>query len=116
MSMVIFMKLLLKQYKLDITRRLYLNGIPSNVLTSSGFRAIHENYYNNYTVLSRITFNNNVDHYYRIFFIACAEKLMHRIHKQHGESFLHVMHNMVTLNNGNNYLEAPVSFMVDFDL
>ena len=35
MSMVKFMKPSLKQHKLDITRWLYLNGIPFNVSTSS---------------------------------------------------------------------------------
>ena len=35
MSMVIFMKPSLNQHKVDITRWLYLNGIPFNVSTSS---------------------------------------------------------------------------------
>ena len=35
MSMIKFMKPLLKQNKVDITRWLYLNGIPFNVSTSS---------------------------------------------------------------------------------
>ena len=35
MSMVRFMKPSLKQHKVDITRWLYLNGIPFNVSTSS---------------------------------------------------------------------------------
>ena len=116
MSMVRFMKPSLKQHKVDITRWLYLNGIPFNVSTSSEFRAIHEKYYDNYTVLSRIIFNDNVAHDYRRFFIACAEKLTRGIYQHHGEPFLHVMHDMVTLNDGKNYLGASVSFMVDFYL
>ena len=75
MYMVKFMKPSLKQHKVDITRWLYLNGVPFNVSTSSEFRAIHENHYENYTVLSRITFNDNVAHEYRRFVIACAERL-----------------------------------------
>ena len=43
-----------------------------NVLTSSEFWAIQEKYYDNYTVLIRITFNNNVVHDNRRFVIACA--------------------------------------------
>ena len=113
--MVKFMKPSLKQHKVDITRWLYLNGIPFNVSTSSGFQAIHEKYYDNYTVLSWITFNDNVSHDYWRFVIACAEKLTCGIHQHHGEPFLHVMHDMVTLNDGENYLGASVSFMVDFD-
>ena len=66
------MKLSSKKYKVDINRWFYLNGIPFNVLTSSEFRAIHDKYYYNYTVLSRITFNENVFHDYRRFVIACA--------------------------------------------
>ena len=38
------------------------------------------------------------------------------IHQHHGEPFLHVMHDMVTLNEGKNYLGASVLFMEDFDL
>ena len=60
MSMVKFMKPSLKQHKVDITRWLYLNGIPFNVSTSSEFRAIHKKYYDNYNVISRISFNDNV--------------------------------------------------------
>ena len=45
MSMVNFIKPSLKQYRVDITRWFYLNGIPFNVLTSPGFRAIHEKNY-----------------------------------------------------------------------
>ena len=41
MSMVNFMKPPLKQHKVDITRWLYLNGIPFNISTSSEFWAIH---------------------------------------------------------------------------
>ena len=63
-SMVKFMKSSSKQHKVDITRWLYLNGIPFNVLTSPEFRTIHEKNYDNYTVLSWITFNDNVDHDY----------------------------------------------------
>ena len=74
MSMVKFMKLPLKQHKVDITRWLYLNGIPFNVLASPEFRVIHEKHYKNYTVLSWITLNDNVSHDYQRFFIACAEK------------------------------------------
>ena len=66
------MKPWLKQHKVEITRWLYLNGIPFNVLTSSEFWDIHENYYDNYTVLSRIKFSNNAAHDYRRFFISCA--------------------------------------------
>ena len=106
----------LKQHKVDIARWLYLNGIPFNVSTSSEFCAIHENYYDNYNVISRISFNDNVAHDYRSFFIACSEKLTRGIYQHHGEPFLHAMHDMVTLNNGNNYLGAFVSLMVDFDL
>ena len=116
MSMVTFMKPSLKQHKVDINRWLYLNGIPLNVSNSSEFRAIHEKHYNKYTVLSRITFNNNVYHDYLSFVIACAVKLTRRIQQHHGEPFLHVMHDMVTLNDWENYLGASVSFMVDFYL
>ena len=70
---------------MDITRCLYLNVIPFNDLTYSEFQAIHEKCYDNYTVLSRITFNDNVAHEYQRFFLACAEKLMRRIHQHHGE-------------------------------
>ena len=38
------------------------------------------------------------------------------IQQHHGEPFIHVMHDMVTLNDEKNYLGASVSFMVDFDL
>ena len=41
---------------------------------------------------------------------------MRRIQQYHGEPFLHVVHEMVKLNNGENYLGASVSLMVDFDL
>ena len=115
-SMVKFMKPPLKQHKVGITRWLYLNRIPFNVSTSSEFRSINKNHHDNYTVLSRITFIDNVTHDYLCFFIACAEKLKRRIQQHHGEPFLHVMHAMVTLNDRNNYLGASVSFMVDFDL
>ena len=115
-SMINFMKPSLKQHKVDIARWLYLNGIPFNVSTSSEFRAIHKKYYENYTILSRITFNKNVAHDYRRFVIAFAEKLTRGIHQHHGEPFLHVMHDMVTLHDRENYLGASVSFMVDFDL
>ena len=101
---------------MDIPRWLYLNGIPFNVLTSSEFWAIHEKHYENYTVLSRIKFNNNTPHDIRRFIIACGEKLTHGIQQQHGGIFTHVMHGTVTLNYGNNYLGASVSFMSDFDL
>ena len=47
MSMVKFMKLSLKQHKVDITRWLCLNGIPFNVSNSSEFRSIQEKYYDN---------------------------------------------------------------------
>ena len=100
---------------MDITRWLYLNGIPFNVPTSPEFWAIHEKHYKNYTVLSRITINGNVTHDYRHFVIDCAEKLMLGIQQHHAEPFLHFMHDMVTLNDGNNYLGASVSFMVYFD-
>ena len=116
MSMVKFMKPLLKQHRVEITRWLYLNGIPFNVSTSPEFRVIHEKHYNNCTFLSRITFNVNVAHDYRRFVIDCVEKLTRRIQQHHGEPFIHVMHDIVTLNDGNNYLGASVSFMVDFDL
>ena len=110
------MKPLLKQHKVDITRWLYLNGIWFNVSTSPEFWAIHEKHYDNYTVLSRITFNVNVAHDYQRFFIACEEKLKRGIQQHHGEPFFHVMNYMVTLNDGNNLLGESVSFMVDFDL
>ena len=42
MSMVKFMKPSLNQHKVDVTRWLYLNGVPFNILTYSEFRAIHE--------------------------------------------------------------------------
>ena len=45
MSMVKCIKPSLNQYRLDITRWFYLNGIPFNVLTPPGFRAIHEKNY-----------------------------------------------------------------------
>ena len=93
-----------------------MNLIPFNVLTSPEFLDIHEKHYNNYTVLSLITFNNNVAHDYLRFVIVCAEKLTHGIQQHHGEPFLHVIHDMVTLNDGNNYLGAYVPFMVAFDL
>ena len=73
--MVKFTKQSLKQHKVDITRWLYLNGIPFNVLTSPKFRAIHKKHYDNYTVLSWIAFNVNVAHDYQRFVIYCAEKL-----------------------------------------
>ena len=101
---------------MDINRWLYLNGIPFNVSNSSEFRDIHEKHYNNYTVLSWITFNNNVYHDYLSFVIACAVKLTRGIQQHHGEPFLHVMHDMVTLNNGKYYLGVYVSLMVDSDL
>ena len=41
---------------------------------------------------------------------------MRGIQQHHGEPFIHVMHDMVTLNDGGNYLGEYVSFMVDFDL
>ena len=41
---------------------------------------------------------------------------MRGIQQHHGEPFLHIMHDMVTLNDRNNYFGASVSFMVDFDL
>ena len=116
MSMVKFMKKLLKQHKVDITRWLCLNGIPFNVSTSSEFWDIHEKHYDNYTVLSQITFNDNVAHYYWRFVISCAGKIMRGIQQHHGEPFLHVMHEMVTLEDGNNYLGASMSLIVDFDL
>ena len=116
MSMVKFMKPSWKQHKVDITRWLYLNGIPFNVSNSPEFRAIHKNHYDNYTALIKIICNYNVSHQYWCFFIACAEKLMRGIQQHHGEPFLYVMHDMVTLNNGKNYFEASLSFMVDFDL
>ena len=102
--MVKFTKLLLKQHKVDITRWLYLNGIPFNLLTSPEFRAIHEKHYDNYTDLSWITFNDNIAHCYRRFVIACAEKLTRGIQQHHSEPFIHVMPDMVTLNDGNNDL------------
>ena len=102
MSIVKFMKPSLKQLKLDITRWLYLNGIPFNVSTSSELWAIYKNYYDNYTVLIRVTFNDNVAHDYRRFVIACVEKSTRGIHQHHGEPFIHVMHDMVTLNDRNN--------------
>ena len=95
---------------------MYLNGIPFNVLTSPEFRAIHNNHYDNYTVLSRITFNNNIAHYYRCFVISCAEKSTRGIQQHHGKPFLYVINDTVTLNYGNDYLAASVSFMVDSDL
>ena len=116
MSMVKFMKPSLSQHKVDITRWLYLDGIPFNVLTSPEFQSIHEKHYENYTVLSQITSDNNVAHDYRRFVIACVEKLTRGIQRHHGEPFLHVMHDMVTLNYGNNYLGESASFMVSFDL
>ena len=75
---------------------------------SSEFWAIHDKYYYNYTFLSRITFNNNVAHDYRRFSIACAVKLTRGIQQHHYEPFLRVIHNMVTLNDGKNYLGASV--------
>ena len=116
MSMLKFTKLLLKQHKVDITRRLYLNGITFNILNSYEFQGIHRKHYDNYTILSWITFNNNIFHDYWRFFIACAEKLTRRIQQHHGEPFIHVMHDMVNLNYGENYLGASVPFMVDFEL
>ena len=105
MSMVKFMKPLSKQHEVDITRWLYLNGIPFNVLPFPGFWAIHEKHCDNYTVPSGITFNDNVTLDYRCFVIACTEKLTSGIEKHHGEPFIHVMHDMVTLKN---YLGASV--------
>ena len=116
MSIVKFMKPLLKQHKVDITIWLYLNRNPFNVSTPSEFCAIHEKHYDNYTVISWITFNDNVAHDYWRFFIACAQKLTRGIQQHYGDPFLHVMHDMVMLNDRNNYLRASVSFMVDFYL
>ena len=110
------MKLLLKQHKVDITRCLCLNGIPFNVSTYPEFCAIHEKHDDNCTFFSRITFNDNVAHDYRRFVIDCVEKLTRRIQQHHGEPFIHVMHDMVNLNYGKNYLGASVPFMVDFEL
>ena len=73
-------------------------------------------FYDNYTFLSQNTFNDNVTHDYQRLVIYCAGKLTRGIQQHHGEKFLHVMHDMVTLNDVNNYLGASVSFMVDFDL
>ena len=67
MYMVKFMKLLLNQHKLEISRWLYLNGIPFYVSTYTAFWAIHDNHYNNYTALSWYAFNNNVAHDYQLF-------------------------------------------------
>ena len=106
--MVKFMKPLINQHKVDITRWLYLNGVPINVSTYPEFRAVHEKHYNNYTDLSQITFNNNSAHDYQHFVIACAEKLTRGIQQHHSEPFLHVMYDMVTLNDPNNYLGASV--------
>ena len=100
---------------MDITRSLYLNGILFNVSTSTEFQAIHENNYNNHTVLSQITFNGNVAHDHQRFVIACAEKLMRRIQQHNGDPFIHVMHDMVTLSDRKNYLGASVSSMLNFD-
>ena len=111
MSVVKIMKPQLYQHKVAITRWLYLNGIPFNVTTSPEFWAIYEKHYDNYTVLSLITFNNNVYHDYQCFVIECVDKLTHGIQQHHDEPFLHVMHNMVTLNDRNNYFGAPVSLM-----
>ena len=116
MYMVNFMKPSLNKHKVDITRWLCLNVIPFNVCSSSEFWAIYKEYYDNYSVISRITFNNNVLCDYRRFVIACAEKWTHGIHQHYGESFLHVMHDMVMLNDRKNYLGASVSFMVYFYL
>ena len=73
--MVIFLKPLLKQHKVYITRLLYLNGIPFNVSNSSEFWYIHKKHYNNNTVLSRDTLYDKVAQYYQHFFIVCAVKL-----------------------------------------
>ena len=116
MYIVKFMKPSLKQHKVDINRLMYLNGIPFNVSTSFEVWAIHDKHYDNYTILSRIKFNKNVAHDYWRFVIACVEKLTRGIQQNHGEPFVHVMHDMVTLNDGNNYLGVSVSLMVDFDL
>ena len=110
------MKPSLKQHKVDIARWLYLNGITFNVSNSTTYRAIHKKHYDKYTVIGPIKFNNNIAHGYQWFIIACAEKLMRRIQQQHGETFIHVIHDTVMLNDGDNYLGASVSFMVDFDL
>ena len=116
MSMVKFMKPLSKKHKVDITIWLYLNGIKFNVSTSPVFRSIHGKNYENYTVLSQITFNDKVAYDYRRFVIACAEKLTCGIQQHHGEPFLRVMHDIVTLNNRNNKFGVSVSFMMDFEL
>ena len=116
MPTVKVMKPLLNQHKVDITRLMYLSGIPINVSTSSEFWAIHKKHYDNYSVLSRITFTNNVAHEYWRFVIACVEKLVCWIQQNHGEPFIHIIHDMVTLDDGNNYLGVSVSLMVDFDL
>ena len=116
MSIVKFIKSSLNQHKANISRWLYLNGIPFNVSTFPGFWALHEKHYNNYTVLIRITFNENVANDYWRIFITCAEKLTRRIQQHHSEPFIHVMHDMVTFNNRKYYLGASVSFMVYFDL
>ena len=101
MSMVKCMKSSLNQHKVDISRWLYLNGITFNVLTSPEFWSIHYKHCDNYTALSWIKFSENVAHEYRRFVIACAKKLTRGIQQHHGELFLYVMHDMVTLNNRN---------------
>ena len=101
MSMVKFMKRSPNQHKVDITRRLYLNGVLFNVLTSTEFRAIQKKHYDNYIVLIRIKFNDNVTHDYQRFFIVCAEKPTRGIQQHHGEPFIHVMYAMLTLDDMN---------------
>ena len=79
MSMVKLKKPPLNQHKVDITRWLYLNEIPFNVLTSPEFFAVYKKRYNKYTSLIKITFNNNTSHDHQRFAIDCAETLTHSI-------------------------------------
>ena len=83
MYMLKLMKTFWKQHKVDITRWLYLIGIPFNVSTSSEIRDIYEKHYDNYTVLIRIIFSDNVPYDYQRFVIDYAEKLKRGIQKNH---------------------------------
>ena len=99
-----------------IAKWLYLDGRPFHMIESPNFKAMMVPLVKDYTTMSRDTFNERIDFEINRFRERISKLANEASQHMYGEKFMHLIHDMWTGADGNNYLGFSCSFIWEMEL
>ena len=99
-----------------IAKWLLLDGRPFNIIDSPNFKDMMAPVVKDYSTMSRTTFNDYIGFEIDRFRKTVSSMVRAASENVFGERFIHVMHDMWTGADHNNYLGFSISFIHDFSL